>query len=103
MSTDLLDPPARSASPRKPRRQVARSTARPVEDKVKTAVLLSAEMKRRLEIEEVMSQRSQSEIVEELIREHIRRWVVSDRGNKPDNPAAGESAGQSTNEVSALG
>lgn len=82
---------------RKPRRQVAKSTARPADKSIKTAVNLSPESMRRLAITSVMEGRTQSELVDELIRLHLRKYVVQTR----DRSASEEFAGQATQEVSA--
>lgn len=86
-------------STRKPRRQVAKSTARPVEPKVKTAVLLSPEAMRRLGVTALMTGKTHSDLIEELIQTNMRRFVIQDRGR--DSDASVESADQEMQEVSA--
>lgn len=83
---------------KKPRRQAAKSTARPVEPKVKTAIVISADSMKRLGIQAVMTGKTQSELIEELIQANMRRFVVQDRFR--DSSAQGESAGWATEEVS---
>ena len=63
-------------SSRKPRRQVNRSTRGGVEKPAKTAVYLSAESMRKLGVTALMEGRSQSDIVDELIRLHLRKYRV---------------------------
>jgi hypothetical protein len=82
---------------KKPRRSVAKSTSRAAEKSIKTAVLLSPESMRRLAITSVMEGRTQSELVDELIRLHLRKYVVQTR----DRSGSEEIAGQLTQEVSA--
>jgi hypothetical protein len=82
---------------KKPRRSVASSSKRPAEKSIKTAVLLSPESMRRLAITSVMEGRTQSELVDELIRLHLRKYVVQTR----DRSGSEEIAGQAMQEVSA--
>lgn len=63
------------------RRPVAKPSAAP--QKVKTAVHLSPESFRRLGIAAVMEGRTQSDIIDKLISDALRRYVVSDRGDRP--------------------
>lgn len=78
----------------KPRRSRAAKSPKPQADKpVKCSVYLSAESAKRLGIHSTMENQSQSAIVEALIREHLRRWVVQDRGKSaaeasPDDRAS---------------
>lgn len=66
-------------SAKKPRRQVAKSNGRQPGKPIKTAVSLSPETMRRLVIFAAMTDRTQSEVVAELIDQHCRRFVVQDR------------------------
>lgn len=93
MSTDTL-----VAEPtRKPRRQVAKSTARQAVKPIKTAVTLSPETMRRLVITAAMEGKTQSEVVAALIDEYCRRYVVQDRARA----ASVDIADQATQGVSA--
>jgi hypothetical protein len=92
----LIESPVAEAA-KKPRRSPSKSTSRPVEKSIKTAVLLSPESMRRLAITSVMEGRTQSELVDELIRLHLRKYVVQTR----DRSGSEDSAGQLTQEVSA--
>lgn len=82
-------------SPRKPRRQAAKSNGRQVVKPIKTAVSLSPETMRRLVIFAAMTDRTQSQVVAELIDEHCRRFVVQDRDRSANL------SGPSAQEVSA--
>lgn len=60
---------------------------------IKASLYLSAEAAKRLGIHSTMEGKSQSAIVEALIQEHLRRWVVQDRakptvGGNPDDQAS---------------
>lgn len=69
----------------KPKRQARKSSGRQVEQKTKTAVTLNTSTFQRLAIASIMSNRSQSDLVEELLRLHLEKWVVSRRGPASDN------------------
>jgi hypothetical protein len=72
------------------KRQAAKAaTGRPV-SKVKCTIHLTVEASQRLDIHATMSGMDRSELVESLIRQHCRRWVVSDRGG--EDGAASEAA-----------
>ena len=92
----MIESPAPAVA-RKPRRQVAKSTARQEAKAIKTAVHLSPESMRRLAITSVMEGRTQSDLVDELIRLHLRKYVVQTR----DRAASEESDDRATVDVSA--
>lgn len=48
--------------------------------KVKATIHLSGEADKRLSIHATMMEMDRSELVEMLIIQHLKRWVVSDRG-----------------------
>ena len=76
----------------KGRKRVASKTAtRSVSAKVKSTVHLSVEADQRLSIHATMMGLDRSALVEKLINDYLRRYVVSDRGG-PDDAAAGEAA-----------
>lgn len=75
----MIETQTAPAVARKPRRQVAKSTARQVEPKVKTAIVISADSMKRLGIQAVMTGQTQSQLIEQLIQENMRRFVVQDR------------------------
>lgn len=94
----MIESQTAPAAAKKPRRQVAKSTARPAEPKVKTAIVISADSMKRLGIQAVMTGKTQSELIEELIQANMRRFVVQDRFR--DSSAQVDSADWATQEVS---
>jgi hypothetical protein len=67
--------------PVKPRRRAAaKPAARPTARKVKSTIHLSVEASQRLDIHATMMGFDRSALVEKLINDHLRRYVVSDRG-----------------------
>ena len=81
-----------SARPR--RRSAAKAAARPAARKVKSTIHLSLEASQRLDIHCTMMGFDRSGMVEKLITDHLRRYVVSDRGggSNADPDADGEAA-----------
>jgi hypothetical protein len=80
-------PGADSAKPRK--RSAAKPATRPPGMKVKSTMHLSVEASQRLDIHCAMMGYDRSALVEKLITENLRRYVVSDRGGPEGNePAA---------------
>jgi hypothetical protein len=78
------------------KRQVRKQSS-PVDDqKVKTAISLSAKAYRQLGITAVLQNTTQSTLIEQWIWDNCKRYVVHDRGNTSDrlicsdavNPAA---------------
>jgi predicted transcriptional regulator len=55
---------------------------------VKATIHLSVEADKRLSLHAMMMDMDRSELIEKLIHEHLRRYVVSDRGG--DGAASGE-------------
>lgn len=74
----------------KPRRRLAAKAAKPqAASKVKSTIHLTVESSQRLTVHAAMMGMDRSELVEQLIKENLRRFVVSDRGgNTPDSEAA---------------
>lgn len=69
------------ASPAKTRkRQTVKAASRQSVRKVKSTIHLSVEGSQRLTVHAAMMGMDRSELVEQLIRDHLRRFVVSDRG-----------------------
>jgi hypothetical protein len=62
------------------KRQTAKAAERPSVSKVKSTLHLSVEASQRLDIHCTMMGFDRSEMVEKLINDHLRRYVVSDRG-----------------------
>jgi hypothetical protein len=78
----------------KARRAARRPAAKPAAGqgaaKVKATIRLSVEADRRLSVHAAMTGQDRSEVVEGLIRDHLRRYVVQDRGGADSN--AGDDA-----------
>ena len=75
----------------KGRKRIAAKTApRQAVTKVKSTIHLSVEASQRLDIHATMMGFDRSALVEKLINDHLRRYVVSDRGRAED--ASGEAA-----------
>jgi hypothetical protein len=72
------------------KRAIAKTAARQTAVKVKSTIHLSVEASQRLTVHAAMMGMDRSELVEQLISLHLRRFVVSDRGGAGD--AAGEAA-----------
>lgn len=51
--------------------------------KVKATIHITLEASQRLTVHAAMMGLDRSELVEQLIRDHLRRFVVSDRGGGP--------------------
>ena len=76
----------------KPRKRLATKPAvRQTVSKVKSTIHLSVEASQRLDIHATMMGMDRSALVEKLINDHLRRYVVSDRGGQ-DQAASGEAA-----------
>jgi hypothetical protein len=72
------------------KRQTGKAGTRPTVSKVKATIHLSVEASQRLTVHAAMMGLDRSELVEQLINLHLRRFVVSDRGGAGD--AASEAA-----------
>ena len=77
-----------SGKPRK--RTTAKAASEQPAKKVKSTIHLSREADQRLDIHCTMMGFDRSALVEKLINDHLRRYVVSDRGG--DGSASGEAA-----------
>ena len=62
------------------KRVAAKPLVRPAATKVKSTIHLSVEASQRLDIHATMMNLDRSALVEKLINETLRRYVVSDRG-----------------------
>jgi hypothetical protein len=78
-----------SVKPRK--RPAAKQSIRLASAKVKATIHLSVEASQRLDIHATMMGFDRSALVEKLINDHLRRYVVSDRSRAGD-AASGEAA-----------
>lgn len=83
-------PDAGNGKPRK--RPAFKPLVRPSASKVKSTVHLTVEASQRLDIHATMMGLDRSALVEKLINDHLRRWVVSDRG-RADEIGTEEAAG----------
>jgi hypothetical protein len=84
-SHDLVSAKAR-------KRSAAKTASRPAALKVKATIHLSLENSQRLTVHAAMLGMDRSELVESLISQHLRRFVVSDRGGaESGNAGMGES------------
>ena len=76
-----------SGKPRK--RPTAKAAKNSGGERVKSTIHLSVEASRRLTVHAAMMGMDRSALVEQLIKENLRRFVVSDRGgNTPGDEAA---------------
>lgn len=73
------------------KRPAAKPATRQAVSKVKSTIHLSAEASQRLDIHCTMMGFDRSGLVEKLINDHLRRYVVSDRGGQ-DNAASDDAA-----------
>ena len=66
----------------------AKASKRATGPRIKTSIHISVEAWQRLGIHATMMNLDRSELMEQLIRDHLKRYVVSDRGGLPneDNP-----------------
>ena len=62
------------------KRPAAKAATPPAAVKVKATIHLSGETDKRLSVHATMMEMDRSELVESLIQQHLRRFVVSDRG-----------------------
>jgi hypothetical protein len=81
-----------SQTPARPRKRAAVKPSGGKDGaKVKATLCLSAEASQRLSVHAAMVGEDRSTLVDQLIREHLRRFVVSDRV-RPADPAMQESS-----------
>jgi hypothetical protein len=87
-----MSEPLESASGKPRKRLVAKPLTKPAVSKVKSTIHLSVEASQRLDIHATMMGFDRSALVEKLINDHLRRYVVSDRGRGEDSAADVEAA-----------
>jgi hypothetical protein len=85
------DETAGQESAKTKKRAATKTPVRPAASKVKSTIHLTLEVSQRLDIHCTMMGFDRSEMVEKLINDHLRRYVVSDRGGMA-NPTGGEEA-----------
>ena len=81
-----------AAGGRTRKRQSSKPPARSATPKVKATIHLSASASQRLSVHAAMTGMDRSEVVESLIEQHLKRFVVSDRakaGSANDEEANG--------------
>lgn len=71
---------AENASGKGRKRQPVKAATRQAAAKAKCTMHLSVEASQRLDIHATMMGMDRSALVEKLINDHLRRYVVSDRG-----------------------
>lgn len=71
---------AESGNGKTRKRPAAKAATGQVAAKVKATIHLSVEADQRLSVHATMMKMDRSELVESLIHQHLRRFVVSDRG-----------------------
>ena len=77
----------------KPRKRAAAKAAdRRAADKVKATIHLTVEASQRLTVHAAMMGMDRSELVEQLIKDHLKRFVVSDRGGGASESSSLDSA-----------
>jgi hypothetical protein len=77
---------------KRPARPAAKAAMRPAVSKVKCTIHLTVEASQRLDVHATMMGFDRSALVEKLLNEHLRRYVVSDRG-RPEEAASGNAVG----------
>ena len=70
-------------SPKSRKALDARAQKRTTGPKVKTSINMSVDAWQRLGIHATMMNMDRGELMEQLIRDHLKRYVVSDRGGLP--------------------
>jgi hypothetical protein len=78
--------------PKSRRRPVAKSTRKQNDRSIKVGLYLSLDASRRLGVTATMEGVDRSQIVDELIRTHLRKYVVQVRAERSSDPGAGEDA-----------
>ena len=73
------------------KRTAGKAAIRPAVNKVKSTIHLSVEASQRLDVHATMMRLDRSALVEKLINDHLRRYVISDRGG-PDDATACDAA-----------
>lgn len=77
--------------PAKGRRRVSRKTSKdPTPKKFKVTYYLTGSAIERVGVAATMEHLDKSEVVERLIHEHLRKWVVSCRGQRPGETDEGK-------------
>jgi hypothetical protein len=83
-----MSEPTESGNGKTRKRASGKPPGRSTASKVKSTIHLSAEASQRLSVHAAMLGLDRSELVEQLINLHLRRFVVSDRGGAGESDAA---------------
>jgi hypothetical protein len=70
------------------KRNAVKTTNRQDESKVKVTLYIPADLAKRFSVHATYSDMDRSALFAEMIREHCKRFVVSDRQSKPSDEAA---------------
>jgi hypothetical protein len=82
-----------ASQPAKPRkRQAVKTASRPASAKVKLTLYVSVETAQRLAVHATMTSQDKSSLVETLIKDGCRRYVVSDRARSEETAGEGSAA-----------
>ena len=84
--------PPESSNARARKRTAGKAAGRQSSEKVKATIHLTLEASQRLTVHAAMLGLDRSELVETLIREHLKRFVVSDRGGSSEGSESGQPA-----------
>ncbi len=87
-----MSEPVDSGSSKPRKRLAAKPFTKPAVTKVKSTIHLSVEASQRLDIHATMMGFDRSALVEKLINDHLRRYVVSDRGRGENSAGDVEAA-----------
>src|SRR5262245_22608841 len=89
MDTDALDgEPSKRRGRQTPKRLPIKPATRLASERVKATIHLSRDPSIRLTVHAELMAIDRSALVETLIHDHPRRYVVSDRGGDSESPAA---------------
>ena len=74
-------------TPKTRRRAAAKTTSRPDEQKTKVTLYVSPDLAKRFAVHATYSDMDRSALFAEMIQQHCRRFVVSDRAKVQEEPA----------------
>lgn len=86
-----MSDPSEAGSGKTRKRSSVKAGSRSAASKVKATIHLSVEASQRLTVHAAMTGMDRSELVESLINQHLRRFVVSDRGG-PEGATGSDAA-----------
>jgi hypothetical protein len=88
----MMGEPSEAKGGKGRKRAAAKAATRQGGLKVKATIHLSVEASQRLTVHAAMMGMDRSELVEKLIGDHLRRFVVSDRGGAGEGKASESAA-----------